>query len=92
MDAFPPPREPHYARLCSYLKTHSSVEPQAHAFEAAQLQNIERQLAGFIGPVAKHLVKTAALHASGISDLVQRLASELDTDVERREFVQRCRR
>src|SRR5271156_1385604 len=24
MDAFPPPREPHYARLCAYLKGHAS--------------------------------------------------------------------
>jgi hypothetical protein len=98
LDAFPPPREPHYARLCSYLKAQSNAEPGAeadaaragHVFEAATLQNIERQLAGYIGPVAKHLVKTAALRAAGIGDLVDRLAAELDTDGERREFAQRC--
>src|ERR1700721_3572110 len=27
MDAFPPPREPHYARLCDYLKAQLSSEP-----------------------------------------------------------------
>jgi hypothetical protein len=110
MDAFPPPREPHYARLCAYLKTliaepALTAEParqappptsavsgvHAHAFEAAELQHIERQLAGYIGPLAKHLVRTAASRAAGVDDLVGRLATELDTESERREFTQRCR-
>jgi hypothetical protein len=103
MDAFPPPREPHYARLCAYLRTQLAVEPAlqpilgiataaaaVHLFDAAELQHIERQLAGYIGPVAKHLVKTAALHAAAVEDLVGRLATELDSDSERREFTQRC--
>jgi hypothetical protein len=105
MDAFPPPREPHYARLCTYLKTQLTEEParQAlpatstttrviiHAFDAAELLHIERQLAGYIGPLAKHLVKTTASRAAGVDDLVGRLATELDTESERREFTQRCR-
>jgi hypothetical protein len=116
MDAFPPPREPHYARLCAYLKTqlaaqtqlavqtHAAAEPglqpfppadpaaaaATHVFGAAELQHIERALAGYIGPVAKHLVKTAALHAAAVDDLVDRLARELDSEAERREFTQRC--
>jgi TIR domain len=104
MDAFPPPREPHYARLCAYLKTQLSADAALQAvpaftpaavaavplFDAAELQHIERQLAGYIGPVAKHLVRTAALHAAAVEDLVGRLAAELDSDSERREFMQRC--
>jgi hypothetical protein len=105
MDAFPPPREPHYARLCTYLKTQLAAEParqalptiataagaSTHAFDSAQLLHIERQLAGYIGPLAKHLVKTAASRAAGVDDLVGGLATELDTESERREFTQRCR-
>src|ERR1700731_1749925 len=107
MDAFPPPRNPHYARLCAYLKTQLAAEPASaehpssaiapaggssiHAFDPAQLLHIERQLAGFIGPLAKHLVKTAVSRAAGVDDLVGRLATELDTESERREFSQRCR-
>src|SRR5271168_3728848 len=30
MDAFPPPREPHYARLCTYLKANLAAEAAAH--------------------------------------------------------------
>jgi hypothetical protein len=105
MDAFPPPREPHYARLCTYLKTQLAAEPvrpalptltaaagaSTHAFDSGELLHLERQLAGYIGPLAKHLVKTAASRAAGIDDLVGRLAMELDTESERREFTQRCR-
>src|SRR6202034_1552589 len=53
MDAFPPPREPHYARLCAYLKSQPvpaiAPAPSAgpHIFDAAELQHIERQLAGY---------------------------------------------
>jgi hypothetical protein len=102
MDAFPPPRDAHYARLCSYLKAQLNSEPgpasvsaparaSAHSFEPAQLLHIERQLAGYIGPLAKHLVKSAASGAADVEDLVGRLCMELDTDSERREFTQGCR-
>src|SRR5580692_8569144 len=87
MDAFPPPREPHYARLCAYVKAQLSSEPPqrpaaantpaalsvVHHFDAARLRNIERCLAGYIGPLAKHLVKAAAAHAAGVEDLIARL-------------------
>jgi hypothetical protein len=105
MNAFPPPREPHYARLCAYLKTQLSLEliqqpPSAntaatsastHSFDAAELRNIERCLAGYIGPLARHLVKSAAAHASGTEDLIARLAMELETESDRYEFTRRCR-
>jgi len=102
MDAFPPPRDAHYARLCSHLKAQLnsgpgqasipvSSRPTAQPFDPAQLQHIERQLAGYIGPFAKHLVKEAASRAAGVDDLIGRLCRELDSDSERREFTERCR-
>jgi hypothetical protein len=109
MDAFPPPREPHYARLCAYLKSQSGaprtsavtappavavpagVTVRSPMFDPAEVLHIERQLAGFIGPLAKHLVKQAALRAAGVEDLLSRLATELDTESDRREFTRRCR-
>lgn len=63
----------------------------APAIDTSRLQHIERQLAGYIGPLAKHLVKVAASRAAGVDDLVGRLATELGTDAERREFTHRCR-
>jgi hypothetical protein len=98
MDAFPPPREPHYARLCAYLKSQLGVQMAPAAvtvsspiFDPAEMLHIERQLAGYIGPLAKHLVKQAALRAAGVEDLLSRLATELDTESDRREFTRRCR-
>ena len=94
LDAFPPPREPYYAQLCAYLKTQlglQTVPPHsAPLFDAAELRHIERQLAGYLGPVAKYLVKQAAQRAAGVDDLVGRLALEL-AESERREFTRRCR-
>jgi hypothetical protein len=107
MDAFPPPLEPHLMRLCAYLKTQLTSGPELQqsgpAISAAagtaavhlnvvELEHIERQLAAYIGPIARHLVKNAALRAAGVRDLVAHLATELDTDSERREFTQRCHR
>jgi hypothetical protein len=104
MDAFSPPRDAHYARLCNYLKAQLNSEPglassavsnlvgsSAPCFDPAQLQHIERQLAGYIGPLARHLVKAAASRAAGVDDLIGRLSLELESDSERREFTQRCR-
>jgi hypothetical protein len=101
MDAFPPPLEPHLTRLCAYLKTQelesgpaisAAAGTGALHFDVVELEHIERQLAAYIGPIARHLVKNAASRAAGVRDLVAHLAAELDTDSERREFTQRCHR
>ncbi len=107
MDAFPPPREPYYARLCSYLKAqappsaaegHAVAAPptvQAPAvsthFEPAAIRGIEALLADYIGPLARHLVKRAVQRANNLEDLIERLAPELDAQSDRRAFVQACR-
>jgi hypothetical protein len=102
MDAFPPPREPHYARLCAYLKTQMGapataithpalVLAAAPPLDPAEMLRVERLLAGYIGPIAKHLVKTAAARAASIQELVGRVATELETETDRHEFTQRWR-
>jgi hypothetical protein len=104
LDAFPPPREPYYARLCAYLKTllggaapdTASTQPApvlvvAPQVDAAEVVRIERLLAGYIGPIARHLVKAAAAQASSAEDLVRRVAAELETETDRHEFTKRWR-
>lgn len=123
LDAFTSPREPHYARLCTYLKAmlvgpegsrhaqgadwaeppvhaqpsaHSGTHPilshsSAPAFDPALILHLEHQLAGYIGPLAKHLVRSAAAHATGFDDLVGRLAAELDAESDRQKFMHGCR-
>src|SRR5271156_3706484 len=63
MDAFPPPREPHYARLCAYLKAQRGQQVPDVArtqpapilsaappppLDPAEVLRIERLLAGYI--------------------------------------------
>ena len=106
MDAFTAPRDAHYARLCSYLKTQLNAQPAAVpqpvaagapaagagiSWDTGHLQHIERQLAGFVGPIAKHLVKAGTARTARVEDLVEHLAGELENDFERRDFTQRCR-
>jgi hypothetical protein len=110
MDAFPPPREAHYVRLCAYLRNQlakaepkssasidiNSTQPsrilaQAAPWDRAELVRIERILAGYIGPIARHLVKAAAAQKSSLEELVAQLAKELDTETDRHEFSRRCR-
>lgn len=110
MDAFPPPREPHYERLCASLKTQlsksesnraappdiASAQPtpilsSTPALDAAEVGRIERLLAGYIGPIARHLLKAAGPRASSLEDLVARMAAELETETDRHEFTQRWR-
>jgi TIR domain-containing protein len=110
LDAFPPPLEPHYQRLCSHLKAQAAQSPAAAAappvskalppveahgaaatLTAPVLAQIECLLAGYIGPLAKHLVKRAAARATGRADLIARLAAELDAESDRCAFAQRCK-
>jgi TIR domain len=105
LDAFPPPREPHYARLVAYLRARlgdaapadtPDTQPAPRLVEAAPLDpaevaRIERLLAGYIGPIARHLVKAAAARAASVEQLVQQVAVELETETERHEFTRRWR-
>jgi TIR domain len=111
LDAFPPPREPHYERLCAYLKASGAITRASRAdaggdteikspmtrvahhpaIDPSELLRVERSLAGFIGPIAKHLVKAAALRVSSVEELVGRVALELESESERHEFTQRFR-
>jgi hypothetical protein len=110
MDAFPPPREAHYARLCAHLKNQlagpesgrgaaadiTSTRPapilaSALPLDSAELVRIERLLAGYIGPIARHLVKAAVSRVSNPDELVAHLANELETETDRHEFTRRWR-
>jgi hypothetical protein len=69
-------------------------EPPAalHAAPDAQLlAAIERALAYYIGPFAKHLVKCAAARTDSTAALIEDLAREIDSADERRAFVAACR-
>jgi hypothetical protein len=60
-------------------------------FDAAQLRRLEGELAGYIGPLARHLVKRAAATAAGAEALIVQLGAEIESETERRRFVNTCR-
>lgn len=110
LDAFPPPRDAHFTRLCAYLRNHlaknelggsvaadtASTQPtpilhNAPVLDSAELARIERLLAGYIGPIARHLVKAAAARVSCVDELVAKMATELESETDRHEFTRRWR-
>ena len=125
LDAFPPPREPHYHRLCAFLEKALAAPharpppdfaataevampsgmgggastdtvvldpaPQPHYASADQLHRLEIELARYIGPVAKHLVRRAVPSAVDLPQLILRLSAEVDSDKERQKFMNGCR-
>jgi hypothetical protein len=106
LDAFSTPREPHYAKLATYLKARMGEAPssldttatqpalrlvEATHLDPAELARVERLLAGYIGPIARHLVKGAAARAATLEQVVQQVALELETETERHEFTRRWR-
>jgi len=59
--------------------------------DPAQLKRFESELAGYIGPLARHLVKRAAASAAGPESLIVMLATEIESEAERSRFINACR-
>ena len=59
--------------------------------DAAQLKRFETELAGYIGPLARHLVKRAAASAAGPESLIVMLGTEIESEAERSRFTHACR-
>jgi hypothetical protein len=64
--------------------------PVAAHFDPAHLRRFETELAGYIGPLARHLVKRAAASAAGPESLIVMLGAEIESDAERSRFVSTC--
>lgn len=105
LDAFPPPLEPHYARLGAYLRSFlaagAAAAPPPPAAggaareavpSAAALQRLELELARYIGPVARHLVNRVAARTFGLETLIGELGAEIESEADRRAFLAACRR
>jgi len=105
LDAFPPPREPYYARLSTHIAsllhattgTRAAFVPQPipadtkTPFDAAALELLEKTLAYHVGPMARVLVKRATVKASNREDLIRLLAAEVDSAAARQQFLDACR-
>jgi hypothetical protein len=102
LDAFPGPQETHFEQLFKFLQRDLGRAPSARspappssvrdsarapACTESQLMQLETQLAHFLGPIAKLLVKRAAPAATDVEDLRRRLAAEIESEPERRAFL-----
>ena len=111
LDAFPPPREPHYERLSAHIESLLSAPAtrpviaraatasaatgthnQLLSLNVTEMESLERRLAYYVGPVAKLLVKRAALKATSRDELTQMLAAEVDAAPARKQFLEACRK
>jgi hypothetical protein len=60
--------------------------------DAATLHRLESQLALYIGPFARHLVSRAAARGASLEALIAELSTEIESEQERRQFINACRR
>jgi hypothetical protein len=86
--AMPEAKAPGTASLLAQTM-HSA--PNDHAVDPAELQQIEARLADFVGPVAKHLVRRAAIRAQGMDELIAQMATQIESEKDRRLFIGVCR-
>ncbi|MBC7575564.1 MAG: toll/interleukin-1 receptor domain-containing protein [Herminiimonas sp.] len=93
-----PPAAPAAAPVTSFAATASSgraTEPATgvarNGFPEAFLALLETQLAAYIGPIARIIVRKSAARTTDQQSLLAALASELDMPVERTAFLAACR-
>lgn len=68
----------------------SQMSASLGSFDQATLENARRDLAVYLGPIAKVLVKQAAFKAVTPLDLYQRLAEHIPTAADRAAFLKRA--
>ena len=73
------------------IPTAEPLSAGAQAQRSRELAHIEAQLASYIGPLARFLVKREAQRASGTEELIARLSTELEAESDRIRFAQGCR-
>ncbi len=56
-------------------------------FQPSELDSVSRELAAYIGPIAKVVVKRAADRCSSVDELYSVVAGEIDTEKDRKRFL-----
>ncbi len=67
----------------------SAARTSAGSFEPKILDSVSRELAAFIGPIAKVVVKRAADHCSSVEELYACVAAEIDSERDRSQFLKK---
>ena len=69
-----------------------SAAAQGKAYDPAVLTEITSQLANYVGPIAKVIVKRASSSSNNLRELCDKLAKEIDSDNHRKSFLQSVRK
>jgi len=76
----------------SHTPSRGSVTPRSSgSFEPRILDSVSRELAAFIGPIARVVVKRAADRCSSVEELYACVAAEIDSERERSQFLSKKR-
>jgi hypothetical protein len=67
-------------------------EASPPGMEGADLQQVIRELAAYIGPIAEVVVKRAAKRATSLTDLCGKVAQQIDVSADRAKFLASCQR
>jgi serine/threonine-protein kinase len=67
----------------------SPSRPVGSSFEANVLDSVSRELAAYIGPIAKVVVKRAADRCASVEELYACVAAEIDSETERSQFLKK---
>src|SRR5208337_282424 len=84
----PPKTPPGSPAKTSTGNTRSSIG----SFDRTILDSVSKELAAFIGPIAKVVVKRAAERCSSVDDLYSAVAAEIDSDKDRSSFLSHKKR
>lgn len=68
-------------------KPSGTPRPTSSTFEPKLLDSVSRELAAFIGPIAKVVVRRAADHCSSVEELYSSVAAEIDSERDRTKFL-----
>jgi serine/threonine-protein kinase len=75
----------------------AATQPQGSAATEAEqawmrqaLRALEEQLAHYIGPIARNVVRDGYQHTRNIAQLVELLAAEIPDEAERKRFIKEC--
>ena len=82
---------PGSAASSSPSKGSGAPKPSGGNFEPKILDSVSRELAAFIGPIAKVVVKRAADRCSSVAELYACVAAEIDSERDRSQFLAKKR-
>lgn len=88
----PPPSDKPISNTPAPKPGSGSARPSGSTLQPVVLDSVSRELAAFIGPIARVVVKRAADRCSSVEELYAAVAGEIDSEKDRTSFLARKKR